>query len=435
MPNGLWGTPTDAIPPAGGDPDPDRVARALLRLTLARGVGARTTVRLLRAFGSVEDVCRASPAALERVEGLGPTKARRIAEALRDSAELVEPELARARERGVRLVAIGAPGYPSLLCATDDPPPLLYVRGSIEPGGADRYPVAIVGSRRCTAYGIEQAERFAMHLAEAGLTIVSGGARGIDAAAHRGALRVRGRSIAVLGCGLDRCYPPEHAELYDQLAERGAVISELPMTTPPNAENFPARNRIISGLSLGVIVIEAGRKSGALITARQAVEDQGREVMAVPGRVDSDASLGTHDLLKQGGAHLVTSPSDVLEILENAARHAHQGTHAERYADPTRPLAPVPTSPRSPEALAIEGTPAEPGRAPSSASSSGTILAQGLSEAQRSILSALADAERTPDQLMSETRLEPGQLRAQLTLLEVRGLVERRGLRFARKTR
>ncbi|TVQ62154.1 MAG: DNA-protecting protein DprA [Phycisphaerales bacterium] len=422
VPNGLWSNPSNPADPAPIAPD-DLAAHALLRLTLAKGVGPRTTVRLLRAFGSVEAACRASPADLARLEGLGETKARRIAEALRDSAELVEPELARAVERGVRLLALGHPGYPALLAEIDPPPPLLYVRGSLDADGADQYPVAIVGSRRCTAYGIEQAERFAMQLAEAGLTIVSGGARGIDAAAHRGALRVRGRSIAVLGCGLDRCYPPEHGDLYDQLARQGAVVSELPMTTPPNAENFPARNRIISGLSLGVIVIEAGRKSGALITARQAVEDQGREVMGVPGRVDSDASLGTHDLLKQGGAHLVTSPADVLEILENAARHAHQGTHAARYADPSRP---VPETP-PPRAGAIEAGPREAG--PREAS----LREAGLSDEQRSILAALAEGERTPDELAQGVGLDPGRLRALLTVLEVRGLIVRRGLRLARK--
>jgi len=423
MPNGLWSTDHPADHPAEtGAVEPSGVA-SLLRLTLAKGVGPATARRLLDAFGTVDRACAASVADLERVEGIGPTRARRLVGAIREAEALVEPELRAIREAGVRLVPIGSSGYPALLAEIEPAPALLYVRGSIEPEGRDRYPVAIVGSRRCTAYGIEQAERFAMHLAEAGLTIVSGGARGIDAAAHRGALRVGGRSIAVLGCGLARCYPPEHAGLYEQLAGGGAVVSELPMQTPPNAENFPARNRIISGLSLGVIVIEASQKSGALITARVAAEDQGREVMGVPGRVDSEASRGTHDLLRQGGAHLVTGPADVLEILEQSAWHAHRGTHGARYADPTKP---DPIRPGPAHVPAVEA------EARSESSPAGAAL-PGLDEDQRRILGVLSESPRTPDELAEATGIDPGRLRGQLTRLEILGLVTRQGLRLARR--
>lgn len=382
-----------------------------LGLMMLPGVGPVHAQRLLETFGSVEKVFRAGPEALSRVKGIGKQTAGRIVRARDQVRALAEEELALAESAGVTVLPHGAPGYPPLLAQIPAAPGQLYVRGTLDAEGADRYAVAIVGSRRCSAYGVEQAERFGGLLARAGVTVISGGARGIDTAAHRGALRAGGRTIVVQGCGLAGCYPPENAALYDQIVAegRGAVVSELPMTTSPASENFPARNRIISGLSLGVIVIEANARSGALITARLAAEDQGREVMALPGRVDSRTSEGTHELIKKGGALLVTCPADVLELLESPARHHHGGTHEARY---------------SPGLFEGAGAGEDQGGAAERATDEGGGV--GLTEIQRAILAAL-EAPLTPDQLAVAAGLAPERLRVELTLLELRGQLVRSG--------
>lgn len=210
-----------------------------------------------------------------------------------------------------KIIALGDERYPELLRTIPDPPPVLYCDGSVEP--QDRQAVAIVGSRRATPYGLRVTDALAGELSRLGFTIVSGFARGIDAAAHRAALAAGGRTIAVLGCGLDVLYPPEHARLWEEIAGGGAMLTEFAPGTPPRATNFPRRNRIISGLSLGVVVVEAVEDSGSLITARLALE-QGREVFAVPGPIDAPTSRGSHGLLKQG-AKLVETVDDIVEEL------------------------------------------------------------------------------------------------------------------------
>jgi DNA processing protein len=210
-----------------------------------------------------------------------------------------------------KIIALGDERYPELLRAIPDPPAVLYCDGQIEP--RDRQAIAIVGARRATPYGLRVTEALARELSQFGFTIVSGMARGIDAAAHRAALEVGGRTIAVLGCGLDVVYPPEHVRLRAEIAESGAVVTEFLPGTPPHAGNFPRRNRIISGLGLGVVVVEATEDSGSLITARLAL-DQGREVFAVPGPIDAPLSRGPHGLLKQG-AKLVETVDDIVEEL------------------------------------------------------------------------------------------------------------------------
>ena len=221
----------------------------------------------------------------------------------------------------VHLVRRGSCGYPHLLAAIPDPPETLRVRGAL-PGSAARWDaacLAIVGSRRPTAYGRRQGDRFARFFAERGFDIVSGGARGIDAVAHRSALAMGGRTTVVLGGGLGRVYPPEHAALFDEIvAAGGCVTSEVPDHTPPRPGLFPRRNRIVSGLSLGVLVIEAASRSGALITARLAVEEHGRDVLAIPGRLDDPSSAGCLRMLAEGWAALVRSPEEALEALEGA---------------------------------------------------------------------------------------------------------------------
>lgn len=251
--------------------------------------------------------------------GHAPETVRRWQRAARECDREVEGELRRTREAGAMLVALGSPDYPPLLAAIPDPPPLLWIerRDGVT---AERAPmVAIVGTRRPTAYGLETAARFGEGLASHGLAIASGGARGIDAAAHRAALRVGGATIAVLGSGLGRRYPPEHDRLFDEIvAGGGAVLSEWPIATEPRPGHFPRRNRIVSGLSIGVVVVEAARRSGALITARLAVEEHGREAMAVPGRIDMPQSAGCLKAIREGWAAPVASLAEIGEQLAGA---------------------------------------------------------------------------------------------------------------------
>jgi DNA processing protein len=372
--------------------------RSLLALTLVPGLGPVRIARLIETLGSTDRVLGASVAQLSRVPGIGNKTATSIATHLHKATDRIEQELERIADCDAHVLAQGDAGYPPLLASIPAAPPLLMVRGQIDPM-QHRYPCAIVGSRACSVYGIEQAERFAGALGSAGISIVSGGARGIDTAAHRGAIGAGGSTIVVLGCGLAHSYPPENRDLFDEVVTQGgAVVSELPVGTPPDAKNFPARNRIISGLSLGVLVIEAGRRSGALITARHASEDHGREVMGLPGRVDSSSSAGTLDLLRDG-AHLVTEPGDVLSILRQDAQHLFTGTHGAK----TQQHVPVPCPPQ-------------------------TRLPEGI---QGDIVRALESAH-TADELADTLRMDPGSLRSELTMLEIQGVVRREGARFVR---
>jgi len=440
--------------------------RALLRLTLVDGLGPVLIGRAIKHIGSAEAVLNAPALQLQTVRGIGTAFATKIRAGMVESERLADEELALAATLGARVVGIDDPEYPPLLRQIPDPPPVLYVKGRMRPLAEDRYGVAVVGSRTCSHYGMEQASRFATHFAQAGLTVVSGGARGIDTAAHRAALRVKGRTLVVLGCGLSHVYPPENGPMFEEIAGRvprregidteieashddgscGAIISELPLRTAPTPHNFPARNRIISGLSLGVIVIEAGRRSGALITARQAVEEHGREVFGVPGRVDSASSEGVLDLIKKGGAALVTHPKDVLDALESSARHHYMGTHHAVTTDPSDPpddlldwttLAAKASS----STVSDSDSAASPGASP--ASENGHINAAdrsvateskatgGTSAVEQAILDAL-DEPRSIDELAATTAVEPGSLRAALTMLEIRRKVTRAGSKIRR---
>jgi len=372
-----------------------------LALTLVPGLGPVRIAKLIESLGSPEAVLTASASQIARVKGIGSTGAGKIAKHLHASMDKVDQELDSVAQAGASIVSILDPHYPPMLAQIPSAPPILMIRGAFDHTGVNRYTAAIVGSRSCSIYGSEQASRFAGALASAGLTVVSGGARGIDTAAHRGALAAGGKTVVVLGCGIGEVYPPENKPLFDEIvASGGAIVSELPVHTKPDAKNFPARNRIISGLSLGVLVIEAGHKSGALITARHANEDHGREVMAVPGRIDSPASAGSNQLLKDG-AHLVTTPADVISILEGDAYHLHAGTHAPKTSDPTRLAEPL----------------SEP--------------IGEVDDESRRVLGAL-DEPRTGDELAELLDVDPGQIRAKLTILEIQGRVKRAGSRFQR---
>jgi len=282
---------------------------ALIALNLSGLVGNVLYRRLLAKTDSARGILSLSARDLRSVEGV---RKRHVEKLTRDDlAEQVDLEKESARSAGVRVITLEDDEYPALLAGIFDPPLVLYVRGELQP--VDGLAVAVVGSRRATHYGRKQAGRLASSLAHAGFTVVSGLARGIDAASHQGALEAGGRTLAVIGCGLSHLYPKEHSELAERIAANGAVLSELPMGFPVLAKNFPRRNRIISGLSLGVVVAEAARRSGSLITARWALE-QGREVFAVPGPVDRPTAGGCHQLIKDG-AKLVESVDDILEEL------------------------------------------------------------------------------------------------------------------------
>jgi DNA processing protein len=402
-------------------------AAALLRLTLVEGVGPVLGRRLIESFGDAQRVFDATPHDLERVRGIGDAKSRRMFESLRTSAERLDAELAAAHRIGARYITMADAAYPALLAQCPDAPLALCVRGA-DPCPPGSFPVGIVGSRHCTHYGLEQADRFSTALAQAGLLVVSGGARGIDSAAHLAATRLRAPTVVVLGCGLGHCYPPENAELFEQVvATGGTLLSELPVSTSPAPENFPARNRLIVGLSLGVVVIEAPRGSGALITARLAIDDYNREVAAVPGRVDSRASEGSNALIKSGEAAMVTAPADVIELLESAARHLHAGTHAPRFGSlfqsDADDAAPAPASIQSP---VQSGAPA---RAASAAPSIGTVTPE-----QAAVLAALEEP-RTLDDLCRVTNLAASAVQAAVALLEIRRVVVRRGSMLERARR
>jgi DNA processing protein len=282
--------------------------RYYVGFNLVRGIGPARLRMLIDAFGDVERAWHAPADALYRV-GLD----RRSLENLLETRARVDldREVRRVAAVGAHILTWEDEGYPKLLAEIPDPPPVLYVRGELKP--EDAWAVAMVGTRRASTYGREVTRRLVSVLAQSGVTIVSGLARGIDAVAHQTALEAGGRTIAVLGCGIDLVYPPEHRELARRIAAQGALVSEYPLGTQPEPGNFPPRNRIISGLSLGVVITEAGRDSGALITADYAAE-QGRDVFAVPGSILSAGCAGTNRLI-QDGAKPVLDAADILQEL------------------------------------------------------------------------------------------------------------------------
>jgi DNA processing protein len=291
-------------------------------------IGPARFKRLLEVFGEAEAAWKAGARALGEA-GLD----RRAIEALGQLRTKLDPAeiWARLERQGVTVLTWDEAGYPEHLRHIPDPPPVLYVKGRLEP--VDRWAIAVVGTRRVTAYGKQVVERLVGELVSAGVTIVSGLARGTDAAGHRAALAGGGRTLAVLGSGLDRLYPTEHAALAREIATRGAVLTEFPLGTPPDALNFPRRNRIISGLAMGTLVIEAGETSGALITADFALE-QGRDVFAVPGSILSPASAGPNRLIKEG-AKPITCAQDILEELNLTAVAQHEAVRQALPEDAT----------------------------------------------------------------------------------------------------
>jgi len=284
---------------------------AYIALNMVNGIGPIRVRALLDRFNEPQAILSASKGDLMQVEGVGEEVARSVM-SWREQADL-DAELQRIEKAGVRVISRDDPEYPKNLREVYDPPVVLYVKGTLSE--RDALAIAVVGSRRTTLYGQDMARKLAFQLARVGVTVVSGLARGIDTAAHNGALQGKGRTVAVIGCGIDIMYPAENQKLADEIVEKGgAVVTEFPFSVKPDKQNFPMRNRIISGWSLGTVVVEANLKSGALITANQAAE-QGRQVFAVPGRADSILSKGTNKLIKDG-AKLTEDVEDILGEFE-----------------------------------------------------------------------------------------------------------------------
>lgn len=376
----------------------------LLAVTLLKGVGPTLTARLLHAnSGDPKRVLSASLPALRSVPGIGEGKARSIVESQAHAQQRAREAIDRAASLNVQLITIADAAYPMLLAEIPDPPPVLFVAGVLpkaEPA------VAIVGTRSASHYGIEQAERFASALGSQGLSIVSGGARGIDTAAHRSALRAQARTVAVLGSGHANLYPEENATLFHEIvANRGAVISELAPDITPTAETFPRRNRIIAGLALGTLVVEAPARSGALITARQAVEEMGRDAMAIPNRIDSASAKGSNILIRDGHAAPVLEPNDVVRTIESRARLLALDLQIGETEN---------------NATSISSN--------RDTSNSGFVkdFERHFTESQSVVMRALKEPQ-TIDALILETGLLPADVLQAVTALEIQGMLSRSG--------
>jgi DNA processing protein len=368
-------------------------------LKWVEGVGNVGFKALLEAFGTPQKVFEAPLSMIKAVPGIGDKTARQI-KAFKDWKK-VEKELECADRTGVSIVTSQDPLYPSQLLSTYDYPAFLYVKGHLK---EDDVNVAVVGSRTASTYGKFTTERLCRELVLRGITVISGLARGIDSAAHRGALSGKGRTIAVLGCGLDVVYPPENEKLFTEISLQGALISEFPFGTPPNAPNFPTRNRIISGISLGVVVVEASEKSGSLITARLALE-QGREVFAVPGSIDSSGSRGTNKLIKQG-AKLIENVEDILEEI-------------------------LPQVTRAPKVVKPDQRQKQPDDQQKILTSSPDLV---LKETEKTVWQVLSQKPVHIDQIITSTGLTAHEVLVILLNLELQGLIEQKpGKTYMRK--
>lgn len=380
---------------------------AWLRLTLIAGLGGVTQRKLLTAFGLPEAIFTASRSSLAAV--IGDKAAGLLCD--HDETALntqIEQALHWASQPGQHLITLADSRYPKALLNIDDPPTLLYVRGNPERLG--RMGLGIVGGRNATPQGMQTAEQFARYLAAQGLNIVSGLALGIDAAAHQGALAAKGHTVAVVGTGIDRLYPARNKALAMAILENGAIVSEFPLGTPAIGSNFPRRNRIISGLTRGVLVVEAAVDSGSLITARLAAE-QGREVFAIPGSIHSPLSRGCHKLIKQG-AKLVETAQDVLEEL------GWQIAPAARSLTPPPAMASVTATATTTSTAAPSG-----GTAPAASVPAAAPLHPALSAEQAAVLEALAHAPCALDDLLARTGQRADALLATLLTLELLGHV------------
>jgi DNA processing protein len=364
--------------------------RDWVELNMTPGIGPRAAAKLLERFGAADAVYGATRSELEHLR-LPPEAVDSII--ARDLQSTAEAEIDAVKRLGGDILILDDGVYPASLREIYDPPIVLYVKGAWSEC-LDQPCIGVVGSRRCSTYGQNSALMLARDLAQRGVTVVSGFARGIDAAAHRGALEAGGRTIAVLGTGLDEIYPRDHAKLAEEiLAHGGALVTQFPLRTPPVSENFPYRNRIISGLSLGIVVVEAAENSGSLITARLAIE-QNREVFAVPGNITSRNSFGTNYLIKGAGAKLVQQWQDIATELppQIAAK-----------------LLPPPLSGKTKEKTISERL---------------SLMPEGLSATETSVFKLLTpDSPAHVDWLIDKSKLAVPELTAALLNLEIRDLV------------
>lgn len=408
--------------------------RAWLALSLVPGVGYSTCIQLLSRFGSAEDVLKVSQRDLQEVVG------RQVAETISKYREVVnvERQIQRMQACGAWLVTLNDTAYPTRLAEIYDPPLLLFGRGTLLE--SDQTCVAIVGTRRGSHYGVRVAEQLAGDLARRGITVVSGMAEGIDTAAHRGALKAGGRTIAVLGCGVDICYPAANRDLMDNIIRNGCVLSTFEMGRNVGRGHFPHRNRILSGLTLGVVVVEAPARSGALLTAKFAAE-QGREVFAVPGAIDHPNSAGPHALIREG-AKLVETVEHILEELPEltdlvsprpqfpSVRHSvlpAPGVDEEDAEVAGR----VPARNRDISANEVRKPLEIPEELPSVASSE-PIMPKGLSEVEQRIVACLPPDGLYVDEIADQCQVSVAHALSLLTLLELKGAVRQlSGKRFA----
>ena len=368
---------TDWVPPIRSVAAEDR--EAFIRLSLVNGIGPKLLAGLVDHFGSAEDVLKATLSQLGQVTRVGP----KLSTLIRDTSQsdLADRVFQHCSDNGIRMVLAGDSEFPRLLSELPDPPVMLFVRGTFHK--SDQLSIAMVGTRHCTSYGRTMAERISKALAHYGITIVSGLARGIDAICHRGAIESDGRTIAVLGSSVTDIYPPEHRELADQIAEHGVLISETHPFAKPKAGVFPQRNRLISGLSLGTIVVEAADRSGSLITARHAGE-QGRDLFAVPGPATSRMSRGCNQLIRDG-AILIQDAEDVIEHLGPLVEKASLGDgNVVHHATELQ-----------------------------------------LNEVEQAVLQAIECMPTDIDQVISTSKLPVSRVLSTLSVLEMRGLIQR----------
>ncbi len=396
--------------------------QSLIHLNLIPGIGTHTSRRLLAAFGSAEKSLAATAEELAQIDGLTPDVRQQLIDG-RSRAPLAQ-ELELIEQHQCHIVTINDESYPPLLKQIHDPPVVLYIIGQLSI--QDTLSIAIVGSRSPTEYGKTISQQLTYQLAARGITVVSGFARGIDTRVHRGALEAGGRTIAVFGCGLSIIYPETNRALAAEIIKSGALISEFPMTMPPRGNNFPRRNRVISGLTLGTLVVEASERSGSLITARHAAE-QGREVFAVPGQIFSGVSRGTHSLINQG-ATLINSVDDLLDALPQ--------DYTKILGQPSPEATRQPAPPRN---RSLE----QPDKAarPQSVEAKSTSTSQprpkteiNLTPDEQAVLSAIDVSSIHIDQITRVTQLPIGKVSSLLVMLELKGIVQQLpGKQFVKK--